>query len=118
MNESQNSHHHDHCQQCHHGVWGMCCHDWRSRLLSWLLGLLVLCLAFSMGFKLGEFKGRYGSLWQNDYDNYGNFRMMQPAGGSGRMFYYNNGAQNNNALPPMMNYYYQQQAASSSAAKK
>lgn len=74
---------------CNHNMCGSCAfHGCKNCMLYWLLGLLVLVIAFSMGFKLGELKALYQRTYKSGTMPFGSFDQAAPYGaGQNRMYY-------------------------------
>jgi hypothetical protein len=61
------------CPMCGHGM----CHHHRFFWLRWLLGIVILALVFSVGIKVGEFKGEFGN---GHFGSRGGYNMMYRQG--------------------------------------
>ncbi len=79
------------CNSC--GACGMCgnnmgCCGWHGRhmrhsVLRWILGLIILGIVFSVGMKIGEFKGQIEAGWYGGMMS----RGVMEYGGSPNMMY-------------------------------
>jgi len=57
--------------KCHNGMCGCAGHHMGFHILRWVLGIVVLLMAFGFGVQIGEFKAAFES------GNYGHREMMR-----------------------------------------
>ena len=73
------------CNVCEHGMgMGKCCGKYHHQyhLLRWFLAIVLVCMIFSLGMKVGQFKAMFESQFEGSY---GHMRYGQ------NMMYYRGG---------------------------